>query len=221
MRMTPFMLTLNFTTPVSAGALPTLDAVLAAEIARERGDDAIDDLPLRETEKVWHASSLFTDRLGFAISHTKVAMRGKDRLEVPERVQRVKGKYRKWPNLLNRYDLQAASVGVYLGVGDLNSVEAIFRDIPAIGVRRADGMGLIDSFIVEPVEVDAKTWGLKDGAGRPVRPVPVDIWREFGAEEPEIIEVCRWRPFYWQASNPTAICAVPPSTSIAELVLEN
>ena len=31
--MTPFILTLNFKTPLSTGNLPTLDAILAAEIA--------------------------------------------------------------------------------------------------------------------------------------------------------------------------------------------
>ncbi len=42
--MTPFILTINFRTPISAGRLPSLDALLAAEIAKEKGDDAIDNL---------------------------------------------------------------------------------------------------------------------------------------------------------------------------------
>lgn len=220
--MNQFILTLNFRTPISAGRLPTLDAILAAEIAKERGDDAIGDLPLEQTEGVWHGSALFFDAPGIVRQTTKVALTRKERLDVPDHVAPSRGGvFRKWPNLMNSYDMQAVSVGVYLGDGDIDAVESIIRDVPAIGARRADGFGLIDSYAFDEVRI-GPLWGLADAAGRPARPVPNEVWSRLGpeAQVPQAIEVCKYRPFYWSSRTPTAVCAVPASQELAAVALD-
>ena len=103
--------------------------------------------------------------------------------------------------------MQAVSVGVYLGVGDIDAVEAIVRDVPALGTRRGDGFGLIESYAFDEVSA-GPTWGLADANGIPARPVPMEVWEELGdqVQRPEAITVCRWRPFYWSSRNEPAEC---------------
>ena len=218
--MTPFILTINFRTPISAGRLPSLDALLAAEIAKEKGDDAIENLPLVQTESVWHGSDLFIDAPGIVGQVTKYSHAMRERDDVPDFVSEPKRGFRRWKNLEGSYAVQAVSVGVYFGIGDIDAVEAIVRDVPAIGAHRNDGFGLIDSYAFDPGPDACPLWGLADVSGNPARPVPLEVWEELpGVQPPEATEFCRWRPFYWSARSPRAACAVPVSSDLSMLDL--
>ena len=176
--MTPFILTINFRTPISAGRLPSLDALLAAEIAKEKGDDAIENLPLAQTESVWHGSDLFIDAPGIVGQVTKYSHAMRERDGVPGFVSEPKRGFRRWKNLEGAYAHQAVSVGVYFGIGDIDAVEAIVRDVPAIGAHRNDGFGLIDSYAFDLGPNACPRWGLSDVSGNPARPVPLEVWEE-------------------------------------------
>ncbi len=58
----PFVITIHFTTPLIGR--PTLDAVVAGELARwEGGVAALESLPIKRTDGVPLASQLFVDSI--------------------------------------------------------------------------------------------------------------------------------------------------------------
>ena len=213
--MTPFIMTINFATPVSAGMLPTLDAILAAEIAQEHGDDAISDLPLAVTDGVWQASSLFAEVGGAAQAETRYRMIDKHYYNPPNDLKAN----RNWGNTEFTITTVPIRLGLYIGVGDVDAIDAIMSDVPAIGAFRAKGFGRIESYDIERLYDAPEYWGLADGIGQPARPVPTRVWAKLGLPELGLMSFTRARPFYWSEDTPRELCAVPVGRALEDLDL--
>lgn len=215
----PFVITINFTTPLIGR--PTLDAVVAGELARWEGDEAaLTSLPIKRMDGVPLASQLFVDPIALNSALTKITGFGQERQSLPlDHVEPQAGRYRRWPNLLNRYEAQAVVCGIWLGTGDTGRIQDVLADLRAIGTRRGDGLGLIADWTIEPADANPETWGLMDAARRPVRPVPLDLWRQLDGDPTAPIELVRARPFYWDHSNPAEVCAVPFTDTIVDIAL--
>src|SRR6516165_4314603 len=87
---TPFVVTLTFVTPIALTIPPTLDALLAGELALHVGDErALVELPLLQTDRVWHASQLYLDTVNVRSTLPKVTMRETEPRSMP--VEQIRG----------------------------------------------------------------------------------------------------------------------------------
>ncbi len=220
--MQPFVVHITFSTPICLTIPPTLDAILAAELALHVGDArALAELPLQTTDGVYHASQLYLDAINLEHAFTKIAMRQTEPASMP--ITSVRGNargdmisiaYNKYKNTLNRHRARSVMTGVFAGVGDIDEIESILTDVLAIGARRADGYGLIADRSIEPVDADPRIWGIMDSQGEPMRPVPLRTWATLGGAPDALVQMVRARPWYWDARNPAEICAVPASDTM-------
>ena len=103
--------------------------------------------------------------------------------------------------VMNSYRAFGANEICWYAEGDAAAVNALVKNTPFIGKRRAGGFGEVSRWTVEPDELD----GVTGPFGEPMRPVPVDLFRgDTGAPKAE----AAWRPAYWHPAN-RAVCYVP------------
>lgn len=225
--MVPFLATLEFRTPLILKAATTLDAILVAEMAIHLGDEAaLASVPLKQTGGVYHASQIYLDAVNWRIPIAKANLRRNEPQHAPlpllkgnARGNRIVTSHNHQKNTLNSYEAQVVRAAHFGGTGDVAAIRDILADIRAVGLRRADGMGMVAAVVVAALDnVDETRWGLADPAGEPMRPVPLDMWDSLGGIDDPLIQAVRYRPFYWDTRNAVVPCAVPAHNSATRLL---
>ena len=218
--MDTFKITMSLSTPLVAqeGGYMTLDGLLAAIRFESTGDLELahNDLPLRRTQGVWHASAAHlhawhSGRVGFVANLR--AMHDMD-LELITRKKDGQPhtklgltRRRDFGAVMNSYKAHAVSAVSWYAQGDADAVERMLQGVAFIGKRRASGFGQVRGLQIEHDELN----GVVGHFGEPLRPVPVSIYREiFGGDAGSLRVDAAWRPAYWHPDN-RAICHVPVS----------
>lgn len=219
----PLLVCFHLKTPFCGAQTPMLDAIVVGELATVMGDDAaFAQMPIRRVENTPQASVLFAadGPIGSTVAVAKLhqewlttdprSVAGNRTMQKSKQLT-VGDRQFKAENVMNTYPVIRAPWLIAAAVGEPEQLRQILDRITGIGKRRAVGWGEIDEIEVQQVEADLDRWGLIDRDGRPVRPVPLDLYRRIAAREPDRIEAVRSRPFYWAASTPREVCAVPAS----------
>jgi len=214
--MDRFLLTLNMSSPlITGGGYMTLDALLAAILFDEHEDleRAHQEIPLRCTNGLWHASAAIFERQDtgrFAFVANLRAMHDLDPDLVAKnaqgRLHRSLGltRRRDFGAVMNSYSMISVSTISWYAEGDASAVERLISGVHFIGKRRANGFGEIRSFSIEPAELD----GLLGNFGEPLRPTPEAY---FAGDKKSLRVDAAWKPAYWHPDN-RAICFVPSSS---------
>ena len=232
----PFLLSVSFKTPLLIPAnqhLPTLDAVIAGQIALQTGNDqyALDEVAglFAHTDATPHGSQLLTSLPGKSNLISIITGRGNtcreasaDGIPIPSKYEASrlsykvgKGRTRKGKpgeNEVSSLNMLAVSAGLFLATGDVEVICELFETISHMGKKRTQGWGEIDTIEGMIVDEDPTTWGLCDRALRPVRPVPFQIYDRIPDGPGSTIDVVRSRPFYWSDATPYEPCIVPMSS---------
>ena len=223
--MKPFILSLTFKTPIHAGQDPILlDAIVAGALIEQGQIDDPSEIPFANTNGVPHASQLFLDHTSLSISSAKTRVfRDKDipgtAVEIGAQQKLQDNTSDIYDNIANTYRYRAANSGAFIGCGDVDEIDTLFADIPAIGKRRRDGWGLIEEYSVSEMPSNHKFWGLCDADKKPVRCVPEALWNSLALGPSRNIEFTRARPFYWDDRIDKEVCVIPEDDSLDKLVL--
>lgn len=218
--MDAFKITLTLASPLvmQEGGYMTLDGLLAALKFEATGDleQAHNDLPLQRTQGVWHASAAHLDtwhtgRIGFVAN-----LRAAHDMNIELIARKKDGQPHSKLGLTRRsdfgavmksYNSHAVSTISWYAEGDAAEVERMLQDVAFIGKRRASGFGQVSGMHIESDELN----GVTGYFGEPLRPVPVEIFREtFDGDASSLRADAAWRPAYWHPDN-RAICHVPVS----------
>jgi len=220
-----FVISINFKTPIYLGQDPVyLDAIIAGLLMDEGQIDDPADIPFQDLDGIPLASQLFADTIALEGEAQKArAYRDNEiplgRIDMPENQKLQDSTVDRYDNILNRYSFTAAGSGVFIGTGDIEEIESLLQDVSAIGKRRSDGWGMIEEFAIEAAEAAPEYWGLTDRDGNPARCVPGTLWEKISNITPELIDVVRPRPFYWDEKIPREACVMPADGNLERLVL--
>jgi hypothetical protein len=222
--MQPFLVSLAFETPIILTSSPTLDAVLAGELAANHpGVDVRGMIPLKTTSGIFHGSQLYLDGVDVrrAVVRTTNRVLEYRRMPIHQLVPNPGARgftvsESRHRNILNRYEAMPVRMGYFAGFGDVDAIGRALADLFAVGKRRADGYGAVKNVAVEPYPDADERWGLMTAGGVPMRPVPLTLWRTLGGGD-ALIQSVRCRPYYWDQANPAEVCAVPDGNRVGDL----
>lgn len=211
-----FRLEIQLKTPAILHPLLTLDALLAAALYRETGDleRAHRDLPLERREGVWAASCVqLVD--GMYVELPFVARMSKadldpslwsDRNRAGRASVQVNGgtymgklsRHRAW---IGRIAFEATGLG--------QEALRLASSLAGVGAKTTQGCGQIDSIEL----IEGGSGGIRTDAGKPARPVPVELWSGWFASSLAdlVIDEASWNPPYF--TTPKARCVLPSSVS--------
>lgn len=212
--MTPFKLTIFLQTAMIKSTPSPLDAIILGEYAIQENDPDIRPrlgALFKTTNGVPHASLPFyiSDNRSIHVQRLSKRINEASSHDAPYNGQKMQAN--KFKNDWNGYATIAIPELTYVGTGDITLISALLQQARAIGPRRADGYGLIRSFRLRKVDKDPSTWGLLTSKGQPVRHVPIDTFSNLSGAAPDMIEIAKPRPFYWDPSAPMEACACPPT----------
>ncbi|MCB1806824.1 MAG: hypothetical protein KDK04_06665 [Candidatus Competibacteraceae bacterium] len=230
MNYKPFHLCVALKTPLITNGRLTLDAILSAARFRATADPerACSDLPLRNTNGVWHGSAaLFEQPVRYTGIPFVQRLHGEQdwSLELFSVSRRVRGDVkinRSGGPYVARLDCHKACAVRHVhffGCGEgQQAAQLIRRYLPGLGSKTNHGFGMIDTISVNPMSSDR---ALLNTAGFPMRPLPLTFWQDMAkplTEDEVAINEEGWRPPYWDPSN-WAICAVPVVRDVDDVYL--
>lgn len=227
----PFHLCVVLKTPLITNGRLTLDAILSAARFRATADpqQACSDLPLRNTNGVWHGSAAlfeqpvrytdipFVQRLhgeqDWSLELFSVSRRAK---KGDVKIDRGGGPY---VARLDRHKACAVRHVHFFGCGEGQQAAQLIRHyLPGLGSKTNHGFGMIETVRAITVNRDSS---LLDAAGYPMRPLPLPFWQGMSKRltvDDVVINEEGWRPPYWEPSN-WAICAVPVVRDVDDVYL--
>ena len=210
----------------------TLDAVLGAQIMALSGDPSriASDMPLAQRHGQWCASAGFLESVASPMVATFVRglsdldfmrapvawpegrrtissgpQRGKT-LTIPV-VDQVRGDYK---TCMDKYTAYACDKVTWYGNGDIERVRGLLRGVFGVGKKVRHGWGEIESFEIEPLDVDLSLSLEHAGHTRPMRPIPLSVWVSMGhSSQDQLVMFCAADLPRWSA--PEVECVVPPS----------
>jgi CRISPR type IV-associated protein Csf3 len=211
--VTPFRITLTLATRAMLRADMTLDSVLAAAVFRLTGsfEAAHEQLPLKRTDHVWHASTITFLEGDFDTSRYVCRMSSNDWIG-----RRFTGAENRKGRISVRvsggtYAPQVRAIRNFIGrvafdaCGDASAVETLVLSLPGIGKNANQGGGRIADVEIEPLAADRSIQA--EGCIR--RPVPEHTWVAWGRSlDGQVRDVCGWRPPYWRVDQHER-CGVP------------
>lgn len=217
----PFALDVTLKSPLISGDFyPTLDALLSWVMWNQTGDlERIQELPLARTEGVFHASRPMFYRRPQFFTHSMVKKLSDEDVNLPgvdwgKRTYLNTGNQSTGtPSLMdNRLALVTLAPDgdfdgtrlTYFGCGDMNLCRDMLSLVPGIGKRAHMGMGEIDTVDGRPLEHDRS---LRDGHGRPMRPIPLSVWQSLGGDASVETGLETWQPSYHYSAPDR--CAIP------------
>ena len=200
--------TAHMRTPFIRVGFMTLDGLLAAIRFDETGDIDVahTDLPLANTEGLWHASGAIFESMDRGRTVFIAGFRPGHSMD-PDLIRKNKhGQLHKkfdttLTNVMNTYPTVMAPTITWYAEGDGERVLRMLEPIAFIGKRRASGYGEVRQWVVEPDDLD----GVMGPFGEPLRPVPIEMFK--GDKSGPVIDAA-WRPAYWKVGNRTA-CYAP------------
>lgn len=207
--------------PVIVQGWLTLDALLASQLFERTGDveRAHADIPLACRHGLWSGSAaLFEDAKPVQVKFV-AGLRAQHDLD-PALIGRGRGgvmqaigskRRREFGNILSQYPARQVRAVWWFGQGSPDAVRSLLDDVKFVGKKHAQGYGEVVHIDVDVAKCD----GIKDGAGYPLRPVPVALWQ---GKKDAVRDAETWRPAYFDLSG-RALCVVPESVdrSVGEL----
>ena len=186
----------------------TLDGLLAAIRFEETGaiEVAHADLPLANTDGLWHASGAIFEPMDKARVVFIAGFRPSHSIDPDLIKKNTQGQLHKkfdtsLTNVMNTYPMVTAPVITWYAEGDGERIRQMLEPVQFIGKRRSSGFGEVKQWVVEPDDLD----GLVGPFGEPLRPVPVDMFK--GDKSGPVVDAAR-RPAYWNVEN-RAACFAP------------
>lgn len=219
--MQNFVVRAQLAAPIIVQGWLTLDALLASQLFERTGDvaKAHADIPLTCTHGLWSGSAALFENAKPVQVQMVAGLRAQHDID-PEMVARVRGdvipaigakRRREFGNILSQYQAREVRAVWWFGQGAPDAVRSLLDDLKFVGKKRAQGYGEVSGIDIEFGRCD----GLQDGAGYPLRPVPVALWH---GKKDAVRDAETWRPAYFDLSG-RALCAVPESVdrSVEEL----
>lgn len=211
----PFLCYFALNTPALLGRRLTLDGLLAGALFSRLQDldRALAEIPLKQTNGVFHGSAAFLEGQTAVGSFTVGSSLQINRLD-PETVAPNKnGKYPtvslangEFRNRQTHYVSSTAKAVWFAGLGDPDRTRMLLGEIDGLGAKRTSGWGEVLSFEVAEVDTLDPHYGLKLTDGTPARPVPIDLWDAIGGgDAPRGYE--RFAPPYIHGD--AVLCALP------------
>ena len=221
--ISPFILSIELTTPIIPSHYTTLDALLAAALYRQTNslELAHSQIPLTNTQGLWHGSSyLFygADQITTPITINSTMQHDLDtHLYAPcgkngERLTislRVNERPQDICRQLHHFDTTASEGLLFYGHGDGAACRDLLQNnLFAIGQKISLGYGAIGNIHHTPIEEDHS---LHNAKGEPMRPIPKEIWHQLPNTRKRKLrkDYTAWKPPYWEP-NHQAECIVPP-----------
>ena len=217
--MEPFRVTLALAEPVLVNRSVSFDGLLAHLSYLRTGDAAAAhrSLPLADVEGVHQGSELLF--LGPVLrrtvpyvmhprwerfSHGELAdRRGKPRGRMTARNE--------FKPTRDNYLAVSARRAFFVGVGEMEAVKALMSGLDAVGKKsRSRGFGRLASIRIDRLDDAPDRLGYTDFQGRPIRVVPVEIWKGLGLST-EDVSVGPARPRLPRWSTEDELCALPAS----------
>lgn len=166
----------------------TLDAVLA--YANEFYNPtnhvaAIEQLPLKRTEGIWHASAVQLD-VNTVVDNESflMSLRGESDHNTDAFLPNTRRDYRKinqkrrpWKTHLDQVVTYHAPCVRFFCVGDAERISTLLSVLPGLGKKVAHGNGEIDAITITEADEDYSWCGPE---GQVMRPVPKTVWEKAG-----------------------------------------
>ncbi len=210
-----FRVTVRLATPVISdpGALPTLDAILAARLFESGSISTLDELPLLCNEGLFHGSSAIVS----GVTEVAIARAFTARLALnecrdcpfePPRSGKV-GRLYSQPRL-DYFDSITAETMTWYGFGDVSAIGIVIDRLPGVGKKVRQGYGAIvrGSAEIEVIEDDRSLVIVNFGRPQPSRPMPDSRWLALCDTPAARVGVTTWRPPYWDYRS-RVLCALP------------
>lgn len=241
--LSPFRVSLKIRGPyIPPTFMPLLDGLLWGAAARVLGrPPQAEEVPLRQTDGIYHASAMVAppglDVAGKATFRQNIlrddaetlpasllSARGDGDISKLRDGVRDRGAFKPkqniYPTLLPHPDAIDIVDGWpvwsvhFFGVGDAERTAWLLRQLPGIGRKAARGYGALDggtdAVTVRPAE--DFSW-LR--SGRPMRPLPVVVWRGLAGADPDWpVTSAAVAPPYGEA--PRVSCVAPDGFCLAE-----
>lgn len=178
-----FAIEFDLATPVIMDRGIGLPGLLARLIADAGDPDPLPKLPLATNDGIFAGSDLFI--LGPSLAYHVTYVRSLRPTAMPHdlALREARGARPRnqivlrdeWKNLLDTREASSATTLVGFGVGKVDAILSILAGLTNIGAKRSSGYGAIAA--VRALPIDHPHAGFADRTGKPVRAVPVDVWR--------------------------------------------
>jgi hypothetical protein len=180
-------------------------------------DKALNDLPLKKTGEIYHASSM---RMSLPIRYVPIdfvaGLKGEVDLSTnnyaPDKKQ-YKGfddKRGEYKAQLDTYTGQFSDEVIFYTVGDADKIKELLTFIDGIGRKTNQGVGGFSSFTIEEMDDD---WSLYHDSMKVMRPIPKIVLKDMFPKincKSLVWDKVAFKGPYWEASN-QADCYVPDS----------
>lgn len=215
MQKLTFVATLR--SPIIARGYLTFDALLGALLFDRLGDPdkAHASIPLQQTDGLFHASAAIFEPAGTRTISFAASLRARHDLSpdlfkknrAGTRVYRTMGERRRrdFGNVLSTYRASETGTVTWHCVGDLEAIADLLQDADFIGKKRTAGFGQVSEWDYADTDLD----GLVDTGGKPLRPIPFDM---FDGDRSLPVQDAAWKPAYWDPAN-RAPCYAPPMSN--------
>lgn len=179
----PFAAEFDLETPIIMDRGIGLPGLLAWVIADAGDPEPLPKVPLGAVDGIFAGSDLFI--LGPSLDYQVAYVRSLRPTAMPHDLalrEARGGRPRnlitlrdELKNLLDARGATSAATLIAFGVGDVDAVRGLLAGLTNIGAKRSSGYGAVAAVRVQPI--DHPHAGFADRTGKPLRPVPVDVWR--------------------------------------------
>jgi hypothetical protein len=216
----PFAVRAEIDTPISVRDHLHLDALMLEGVRRLHGRPIPpDQLPIafRDSVPLASAAVFETVECGAVRFETARLRSNIARRDDPERVHvtpdmprvlRIVGAdspYR--AGLETRHMATGIRAAWFTATGDADATMQILSEIEGLGAMAATGYGRVVSWSLHRIANSHADVGWKDGAGKPLRAIPLQAWTTAGGDVGFETAEVRAAPPYW--SGPATLCVVP------------
>ena len=174
----------HMTQPVINRHFLTLDAVLSRAMYNATGsvEKALNDLPIKRTEDLYHASSL---RLMMPIRYVPVdfvaGLKGEIDLSTMnyspdgKKYKIFDDKRNQYKVQMDKYSAQYSSEAVFYVCGDPEKIDQLMSFIDGLGKKTNQGIGGFHRYAISTIEHD---WSLYQETLKVMRPIPKTLFAE-------------------------------------------
>lgn len=210
-----FAMRIAIDTPIAIRQLLHLDALLGS-VRAMRGEDPY-NLPLRQSDGVWHASAAILETGVFgAFGSSQMRLKDIDADAVPKGLfthlpasKRKIGQMSPYRGTLSDYPLFEGVFAVwFVGHGNQEATQDLVAAVRGLGAMSQTGYGHITE--VETTQLpDQPLAGIALPSGLPARTVPVDAWKRMGLanHDDAVVSQQRTGAPYWTGAE--VACVMP------------
>ncbi|KZX84834.1 hypothetical protein A3715_17505 [Oleiphilus sp. HI0009] len=215
MTLMPLEIKFTLSQPVIVNHFLTLDGVLSWAMFQATGDieKAANELPIKRTDGIYHASSVrFSLPIKKEIADFTAGLRGEEDLST-NKFRPDKKKYIGFDNArgdykaqLDGYNAIRSKEAVFYCVGEKEKIEELLTFLPGLGKKTNQGFGAYQYITITEIAEDKSMYDDRLGV---MRPVNEETLRKLGVNTHNCIsDVTSIAPPYWD-KNKQVECLVP------------